>query len=354
MSIFGEPFSPWVKEQIETRQKILGTSTDPHNLQVYNTKTPWIRLASSINLSNTSLYHYDHNPFSINIIPNSNYSFANLTPTPKVNDPSSIIQKLLSENWPVVEGSDLARNCILFGGAVSDGLNNGEYKYLGLNSGINSQEFNNQGSYGWLGTSERGYIPLPGITQATTKYLNNGTLAESTISIKCFSKNQLQIIDILYMRPGYTLLLEFGWSHFFDKNNTIQKMDTFHSDPLIKFLKGINQDEMYEVIDVEKKDKKGNYEAILGKVSNFSWALDNDGSYSCEITITSVGDIIESLKAGINVGWGEDEDKEDEDNVLISNRDRSFIDKLLYDASQLIPQYSTEKLKRNNKVIEAK
>ena len=53
MNLLGEPFSPFVKKQVEIRQKVLGKSSDvlPKDLQFYTTKTPFLRAASSVFLS---------------------------------------------------------------------------------------------------------------------------------------------------------------------------------------------------------------------------------------------------------------------------------------------------------------
>ena len=75
------------------------------------------------------------------------------------------------------------------------------------------------GAYGWGGTTERGLVPMPGITGASVKYENDGALTKTTINIKCYSRTQFALIDALYMRPGYTLLLEFGWSTYLQTTN---------------------------------------------------------------------------------------------------------------------------------------
>ena len=63
MNILGQPFSPWVTNQIKTRQTSLGNSTNltNENLLYQNTRSPWIRLASSVDII------LDDNP-------NSNYN----------------------------------------------------------------------------------------------------------------------------------------------------------------------------------------------------------------------------------------------------------------------------------------
>jgi hypothetical protein len=43
---------------------------------------------------------------------------------------------------------------------------------------------------------------------------------------------------------------------------------------------------------------------MLGKVSNFNWKFNVDGSYDIELTIISLGDVIESLKTNLSVDKG--------------------------------------------------
>jgi hypothetical protein len=48
-NLLGEPFEPWVTKQINTRQKSLGKYSTTQ-IQSNLVKTPWIRLASSVDL----------------------------------------------------------------------------------------------------------------------------------------------------------------------------------------------------------------------------------------------------------------------------------------------------------------
>jgi hypothetical protein len=43
---------------------------------------------------------------------------------------------------------------------------------------------------------------------------------------------------------------------------------------------------------------------LLGKVSNFNWTFNVDGSYDIELTIISLGDVVESLKTNLSVDKG--------------------------------------------------
>jgi hypothetical protein len=59
------------------------------------------------------------------------------------------------------------------------------------------------------------------------------------------------------------------------------------------------QSEYYKILDlisVEKEKSNGNYDALLGRVVNFTWTLREGGGYDISIRILSAGDILESLK----------------------------------------------------------
>jgi len=52
-NVIGEAFSFFVNNQIDLRQEALGkfSNISADNLKYYTTKTPWLRLASSVNLT---------------------------------------------------------------------------------------------------------------------------------------------------------------------------------------------------------------------------------------------------------------------------------------------------------------
>tara|TARA_R110000751_G_scaffold1379_4_gene5179 strand:+ start:4797 stop:7709 length:2913 start_codon:yes stop_codon:yes gene_type:complete len=270
-NFLGTPFDPAVKTQVEVRQNSLGkySNIPSKDLQYYTTKTPFLRLASSVDLE-----------------------FYN----PLVGVPKQL--KNLGYDIDTWDGDYLAKSVILQGGVVSLNEDN---KFGGLQTGLNNGSNLFNGAYGWGGTAERGYVPMPGITNADVTYYSNGALAKTTINIKCFSKAQFQLIDILYLRPGYTLLLEFGHSVWLDNEEKLQSMDNFLTEPMSKFLtpEGTNQYELYKTIEKARKDYDYNYEAVYGKISNFNWQFNSDGSYDCQVQLTSIGDVISSLKCNI-------------------------------------------------------
>ena len=271
MNILGQPFAPWVTKQIEVRQESLGHKNyGESDLKYQNAKTPWIRLASSVNIE---------------------------------SDESGILKKLRSFGIADrdVIGTNAARNFILQGGVVGITDNGNLKTYSGLNNGSFYS-----GVYGWGGTGEKGFTPPPGVIDASVVYYNNGALSKAVINMKCYNRTQLAIMDALYMRPGYNLLLEFGWSTYLNNDGQLVSADTFQSNALRLLLKEtpIGEDEnpanfeIPRLIRETREKTDGNYEGVFGKITNFKWDFNSDGSYNCQTTLTGMGGVIEGLKIG--------------------------------------------------------
>jgi hypothetical protein len=235
-NITGESFKEYVTKQILTRQKNLGdASRSNYQLLQQNANSAWIKLTSGITVKNTEKFGYR---------------------------------------------DDIAKDYALFGGTLA-----GSTVLGGLNA------------YNQFG-QEQGPRPAPGITSFQTKNRNRGSVRESTISIKAYNRAQFDLLDVLYLRLGYSVLIEFGNSLYFDNSNTFQSFsntDTLSS----TFLDGTytgKQDKLLVAIEEKRKLTGGNYDAIFGRISNFSWSFLADGSYDISVTIMSYGDVIESLK----------------------------------------------------------
>tara|TARA_R110002060_G_scaffold28643_1_gene38792 strand:+ start:3505 stop:6621 length:3117 start_codon:yes stop_codon:yes gene_type:complete len=317
MNILGRPFSPWVTEQINARQASLGNSTNltNSNLLYQNAKAPWIRLASTVD---------------IKAIEGKNTNF------------SKLANFGLSDT--LIQGDTAARNFILQGGTTKLVDGTGE-----PNSGLNISNSLYNGAYGWGGIEERGFVPMPGIISASVQYYNNGALSKSTINMKCYSRNQLALMDVLYMRPGYNLLLEFGWSQYLNNSGELVQTDNFFSDPLSFIFNPTSVSsespthfDVLNLIQNERIASNGNYEGVFGKITNFNWTFNPDGSYDCKVDLTGMGDMMESLKVNIKLPSKKDNDEgkssttpdtasETEIPPIIANKDKTTLNKVLFD-----------------------
>lgn len=312
-NILGENFHPKIKKQIDVRQESLGTYSNisSKDLIYYQNKSPFLKLSSSVNLE-----------------PNG--------------ENTDLLMKLLGVNESDIINEGLAKKCILHGGVVNKDKPSPQ-------SGLRSSNNIFSGAYGW-GGGERGFIPQPGIVGADVTYYNNGALSKCTVNIKCFSREQFAIIDALYMRPGFGVLLEFGWSLYLDNDGNLTRMNEFDSDALKKFFEGEDKDNfaIYREIQKGRIEHCGNYDGVYGKISKFDWSFGNDGSYDITIQITGYGDTIESLKVAnpyvtisnniteeektlfeefLNVFKGDDNKEDDKDSITKI----SLLHKKLYD-----------------------
>ena len=57
ISVVGEPFQPYVNNQIIARQKVYGSgftrNKTPQEISYLNSNTPWVKLASSVSIEDT-------------------------------------------------------------------------------------------------------------------------------------------------------------------------------------------------------------------------------------------------------------------------------------------------------------
>jgi hypothetical protein len=276
MNIVGENFPKEIVEQINLRQTKLGSShRDNELLSWMNSKTGWVRLVSSVDVNQ------------------------------EIN-PRKILDGLRGDGE-----SALAKQYVLFGG-VTKYTPNADLEMAATvtqRSGIaRDGSVHNMGAYG-LGGLDYGLSPMPGIVSANIKTENRGSLRTSTINIKAYNRKQFDIIDLLYLRLGYTVLLEWGHSMFYTNEGKL-KTDVSGGATLESlFLTGkdktgapIDYNSLLPLIDIRRKQLFGNYDAVLGKVVNYSWTINKDLSYDITLTVRSIGDVIESLKMNTSLG----------------------------------------------------
>ena len=116
---------------------------------------------------------------------------------------------------------------------------------------------------------------MPGIISAEIKTENMGSLKSATIQIKANNRNQFDIIDILYMRLGYSVLLEWGNSNYFNNDGSYEPSNPHSLSN--SFINGSTGTEYQDIFKnywwTKKKQSCGNYDAIVGKVVNFTWSF---------------------------------------------------------------------------------
>ena len=264
-NILGDSFDKYVKEQIKVRQEIYGSKQrTPQQLSYLNGKQAFVRLVSSVDIVG--------------------------------EEGKEKLKQFGFPNPDLYMGSQLAKNFILHAGTtVYDefGVPSKESLRKGVNFTNDPYPINSV--YG-IGGTEFGLQPMPTLGDVEVKYRNRGSLREANLTIKCFNPKQFEIIDTLYLRLGYTLLLEWGNSIYFNNQGEYVSNNFLNSLQGYMFDETNKDDQLKLLQSIEKLrfDSSGNYDALFGKVANYNWNFEN-GVYNINLKLISLGDIIESL-----------------------------------------------------------
>jgi murein DD-endopeptidase MepM/ murein hydrolase activator NlpD len=242
MSIFKSSFRSGIITQIEKRESaIAGDTRTPQTIQYYNARNSWIRMTSGVNVG--------------------------------------------SDKGALAKAGVLLAGNTRFGSSLKSGIGN-----------TNDSVYSTKSPGG--GNHRLGIRPMPGIISLEVKSKSAyGSLREAIISFQCWDIRQLEELEKLYMRPGFTVMVEWGWMPYLDDKGALK------NDSATRFNNsvlngGVTKERIWKQIFDESKD--GNYDAVYGFVRNFSWSARPDGGYDCTTTLITMGEVAESLK--INYG----------------------------------------------------
>lgn len=265
-NIFGGPVSSSVLNLIRETQNLFGQQSNfsDSQLQFFNSNTGWIKVTSSVNIRAEGTE--DQESTKLPYLPNpiGGAGFKNVE-IPNGGSP------------------DLAKKYVLLGGTLQE---------QSIRTGILSDTDDSRSSYELDPTF--GYVPMPGIDNFSVKHAGTyGSLRVATLEFKVNSIQQLSDMEALFMRPGYSLLVEWGHSIYLDANGEIQTQVQTFGDEYFNLYK---KRDIVERIKYLRDISNNNYEAMYAIVTNFTWQYAQNGEYECKVDLTAAGSIMESLK----------------------------------------------------------
>ena len=261
-SIIGGPINSGSLDQLKAREELYRSKGNRSTQQLLylNSKTGWVKLSSSVNVLNPD----------------------------KADDETGT--------------STSAKNNVLFGGTFKDGSSDPK-------SGLNLRGVSSNTAYNKYEST--GFRPMAGINTFKIDSKNRfGTLREAVVDFQVWSVEQLSEFESLYLRPGFTVLLEWGHSIYLKNNGTVQS-----TTPLTipdYFTGSQTKEKIYEKIESLKASSNNNYDAVFGYIKNFVWSYRGDGGYDCKLTIISAGELIESVKVHLSANQSGDNPKDPE------------------------------------------
>jgi len=281
-NIIGKPHLEYVQDQIKLRQEILGKNKkDSADIVWMNGKTSWVRLASSVNIEDQPIASYNVSSSQWETISNGGAQFR-----------SSLLE------IPEYSGNELASQMVLQGGVLNQ---DGTQKF-GV-SNTNSILPSSTSNYGF---SEFGAQAMPGIISFTSETSNKGSLRFANLQIRANNTKQFEYIEALYLRLGYSMLLEWGNSSYpsINPETSATTYETNRYSLTSEFLDNPPQNAegtkyFYTKIEENRKASHGNYDGFLGRVTNFSWEFAKEGYYLISLKLISQGSVVESLKVNV-------------------------------------------------------
>ena len=307
-NIVGQPLNDYVADEINIRQKTHGSGFDndkrtPEQINYLNSRLSWVKMASSVEIVDKPSLTTSPTTTSTSQ-PSKNAVFIEQNKLLEHGEGTKKLTEIF-ENSEINNfmGKGLAEKAVLFNGLteITDTETNktSSTDYIFRNGISTNGSIWNNGAYG-LGGLDYGIQPMPGVTNIDINHLNRGSIRKATVKLKAYNKKQFEILEILYLRLGYTMLLEWGNNIYLNKDQQKEDIITTLIDNYW-FKSGENSSHLQNLTKIEEYRKKyqGNYDGFFGRVSNFSWTFAPDGSYDITIDLMSLGDVIESLKVNV-------------------------------------------------------
>ena len=297
MSIFKETFRKFVSEQLQIREAVVSTGNNNEG-RINRSKNVVLKGNKEITLPPGAFYTNTVNRACVIRMSSGvdlKHDSEGLLEGGRYENPKDLIGPGLAKRY-ILEGGTLinieretSEDAKQFASAARRG-----FPGTGINIGFTYGDPLIRGNAG-KGEDNYGIVPMPGITDANIRTKSAyGSLREAKVNFKCHNQRQLEVLELLYMRPGYPILLEWGWTTYIDNDGKISSDFPFMSE---FFDPNVSQEFLQRKIIENKINTGGNYDAIFGFCKNFNYKARPDGGYDCTTELTAMGEIIESLRS---------------------------------------------------------
>jgi hypothetical protein len=277
-NVIGSPFKESVLRQLSIRARRNSTVNRSNDEILYlANKTAWVRLTSSVNIVTPPTQDILAGVGALEGF--GNYLFYQALGLNPVDYPSP---DSLAKKWILEAGTSIQN-----GNGVT------------LRQGIGPN-----GAYGLGGTEELGYRPMPGLTSVAIETTGRlGSLKQATINFTVWNMNQLNVIEALYFRLGYSMLLEWGHTQYFtnkNSNGTVIPDGVFVNQDIYgiddPFSSNARKETIQQAIARKGISTSNNYDGMLGIVSNFTWTFNQEGGYDCVVRLIGLGAVMDSMR----------------------------------------------------------
>lgn len=280
--LFVSDLKPWVKEIFLNREKLVESSMF---------KTPWVILTSPalvVQQSDNKKLTLKERADAFNEIiknPNPSKGYQGCIITNEIQTP----QNAYSANGPSYIGVDFTGKKIVVSGEINRAIPN----------------------------------PIIESLEIDTDGVGNA-LKIATINVRLFSLKQLEMFELFYLKPGMNILLEFGNNQSLYANIRKEYIESrYGTNPSYQQTIGAQKDISLANIIIDKsqydnfcsnfadlsvgdieslrkyyqrvEDSRGTYEQIAGKVLEYSYSIQENGTYLVNFKITAGNEVSRAI-----------------------------------------------------------
>lgn len=274
---FLSPVKKWVVDVLKERE-----NTTESNQAHFNSilKTPWVILSSGAKVVQVS-------------------GLKNLSAEQRIN-------KLKELYNPNSSNQDAYLGCIIQNNLNIDTKYQTEESYIGFD--FSGKKVKVEGEL-----NRRISTPIIESVEIDTDGANN-TLKVARVTVRCFSLKQFELFELFFCKPGMNVLVEFGdntldsrrfKSSLPQPNNTAwSSSNLFPKNDYNVFVNKFSEyyrfnSKSFKQFQTHVRQSLGSYDFLAGKVTDFNFGIESDGTYNISLEISQGNQI--SLAIPINI-----------------------------------------------------
>jgi|LauGreDrversion4_2_1035121.scaffolds.fasta_scaffold08887_3 hypothetical protein len=191
--------------------------------------------------------------------------------TPKTKNDFGLI---LYSNPDVPMFADYGTFTTMPGGMLASGINQTPSAYGGkLSSGMLGVDFTGKAVYPYLTPWTGDLVSRPGplVTAMEIKEGKDQISRHCTLTVKCFSLAQVEMLQEYLMEPGHTLFVEYGWN---TDASSAELIDTSTPGTIISEATDVGLN--YSLLHTKRVNAYGDYDAFYGFIVGGSLTSEND------------------------------------------------------------------------------
>ncbi len=115
----------------------------------------------------------------------------------------------------------------------------------------------------------------------------NNTLKTARINVRCFSLKQFEMFELFFCKAGMHILIEYGDNSAESILNRVM-IDKRNYDTFVETFKSFTTPSVKQFGEYLEKCRisNGSYDRVAGKLTNYSFSIEQDGTYSVNIEVS--------------------------------------------------------------------